>query len=181
MSEPKRYMQQKVLGKKLRLLRERLQETIAETSGAVEIEPNLLEQIEKGHQRPSEDILLLLLTHFDAQEDEAVNLWELAGYEGLEDSADDNPAAKSVYMLIAPDNRVMYTDIVDISTSKHGVVLNFMQSQGIDKPQTVSRVGMSREHAQNVITNLQRALDQTTQTPKALPAPKDSKNYRLEK
>jgi hypothetical protein len=50
-----------------------------------------------------------------------------------------------------------------------------MQNQGIDKPQTISRVGMSREHAQSVINTLQRALDQTARTPKALTAPKNQK------
>jgi transcriptional regulator with XRE-family HTH domain len=171
MSESKRYLQHKVLGNKLRMLREQNHESLAEVSGAVEIDVDQLERIEKGMQRPTEDILLLLLSHLDAQEEEAVRLWELAGYENP-----DSPSSnKSVYMLVAPDSRVIYTDVVDVAVNKHGVVLNFQQFQGADKPLTVSRMGMSHQHAQGIIDALQRSLDAAQQPPKALPAPKGPK------
>jgi transcriptional regulator with XRE-family HTH domain len=46
-----------LLGKKLRQLRESHRESVAEVSGAVEIEENFLTNIEAGKDRPSEDIL----------------------------------------------------------------------------------------------------------------------------
>jgi len=41
----------------------------------------------------------------------------------------------------------------------------------------IARVGMSREHAQNVLQVLHQAITQSTHlhAPKALPAPKDQK------
>ena len=180
MSEPNRYLHYKVLGRKLKLLREKLDESLDEVSGAVEIEASVLERIEKGEQQPSEDILLLLLSHFDPQDDEAVSLWELAGYDQddmpEDDSSDETPTSKPVFMLVAPENRIVYTDQVDINANKYGVVLNFMQHQGTDAPQNVSKVGMSREHAHSLMMALHRSLTQNqAATPKFLPAPRKPK------
>jgi len=72
----------KTLGTHLKYLREQVRESLAEVSGAVEIDVNVLERIEQGFERPSEDILLLLISHFAMPDQEAVQLWELAGYDG---------------------------------------------------------------------------------------------------
>jgi hypothetical protein len=49
----------KMLGSHLKYLREQLQESLMEVSGAVEIETETLYRIEQGVERPTEDILLL--------------------------------------------------------------------------------------------------------------------------
>lgn len=77
----------KTLGKYLKTLRQKYQETLGETSGAVEIKVEDLDQFERGAELPSEDILLLLISHFSLQDDEAVELWDLAGYDHDADSA----------------------------------------------------------------------------------------------
>src|SRR5664279_6184040 len=69
------------LGTQLKRLREVKSESLAEVSGAVEIDEKDLTRIETGHERPSEDILLLLISHFGVQDDKAAELWELAGYD----------------------------------------------------------------------------------------------------
>src|SRR5437016_4817234 len=69
------------LGDQLKQLRESRSESLAEVSGAVEIEIEALSQIECGKDRPSEDILLLLISHFAVKEDLATKLWELAGFD----------------------------------------------------------------------------------------------------
>src|SRR5437868_12329616 len=71
------------LGKTLKDLRHRASESLAEASGAVEIDVRELASFELGKARPSEDVLLLLISHFGAKDDEAVKLWEMAGY-GME-------------------------------------------------------------------------------------------------
>lgn len=140
------------LGKRLRDLRSRAKETLAEVSGAVEIDVQDLVNFELGHARPSEEILLLLISHFGAGDEEALKLWETAGY-GTIYVADKQPAL---------DNKVMFTDSVDIVVNNYGVVMNFMQGAGANHPQQcVARVGMSREHAKSVMQILKMTLEQT--------------------
>ncbi len=68
------------LGRRLKDLRDRANESLAEASGAVEIDVRQLASYELGQSLPTEEVLLLLISHFGAKEDEAVKLWELAGY-----------------------------------------------------------------------------------------------------
>jgi len=55
----------KPLGEELNRIRTRVQESLTEVSGAVEISDERLTSYEKGEARPSEDILQLLITHFN--------------------------------------------------------------------------------------------------------------------
>lgn len=163
------------LGSTLKRLRQRLQETVAEVSGAVEIEAHHLQAIEQGKERPPEEILLLLISHFAVKEDEATKLWDLAGYdknalpnEWMRDSDTSKPP---VYVM-PMDVRIAYTDMVHVMANNYGVVVNFMQGAGPNnQPMIVSRVGMSKEHAQSLIELLQRTLQRLE--PKQLPAPAD--------
>lgn len=143
----------KPLGSHLKYLREQLRESVAEVSGAVEIDTEDLERIEQGVQRPSEDVLMLLINHFDMQDTEAVQLWELAGYEGDKD-ATSRASGKPMMVLLAMDMRTQYTDHVEVEANSKGVTMNF----SVGKDQSVARVGMSLEQAQEVIASLQTAL-----------------------
>ena len=152
------------LGKTLKALRARANETLAEASGAVEIDVKQLAGFELGQTRPTEDVLLLLISHFGVRDDEAVKLWELAGYgmnrissaRAANDSSQPQPLADNV------DPRILFTDIVDVTVNNYGVVMNFMQSAGSSaKPASVAKVGMSREHAKSVLKILQVTLAQT--------------------
>ncbi len=80
MQEPKRQAPFRTLGKHLKILRENQRKSLAEVSGAVEIDTDVLERIEKGEERPSEDLLMLLVSYFDLKDHEAVQLWDSAGY-----------------------------------------------------------------------------------------------------
>src|SRR3954469_20349750 len=91
MSEDAQKIPFKTLGEKLKIIRQKLHESVAEVSGAVEIEEQVLSRIEQGHERPSEDILLLLINHFGMQDDDAAKLWQLAGYDQPHDH-DHSPA-----------------------------------------------------------------------------------------
>lgn len=166
----------KVLGKHLNRARELAKESVAEVSGAVEIDEATLERIEEGRERPSEDILLLLITHFGIQDDEAVSLWELAGYDRTQHlKNDDDPTnSRSLVMIMALDSRIVYSDKIEVVANTNGVILNFLQSpNGPYQAQTVARVGMSREQSQNVLRVLQQTLSQSAKAmmPKSLPAP----------
>ncbi len=150
------------LGKHLKYVRQQLDQSLAEVSGAVEIDENRMARIEAGEERPTEDILLLLISHFGMQEQQALQLWDLADYgDELPDQIKPNVEQivnKSVVMLLAMDMRAIYSDGVEADVTKAGITLNFTQasSQGATTP--VSRVGMSVDQAQEVLTTLQTAI-----------------------
>lgn len=169
------------LGGRLKRSRETRRESLIEASGAVEIETDTLERIEHGEQRPSEEILLLLISHFEIEDEEATDLWELAGYNS--DDMDivgatiyeTGDQAKQTAFVMPMDIRVVYTDMVNVIVNNYGVVMNFIQNSGPNnQPLAVARVGMSREHAESVIQILQQTLAQAdqVQAPKSLSAPK---------
>jgi transcriptional regulator with XRE-family HTH domain len=187
MADIKREQPYKTLGARLRGMRESLRESLAEVAGSVEIEIDVLSLIEQGTDRPSEDILLLLISHFAVKEDEATKLWELAGYDqsdtGIINLANDPEGIiKNSVMVMPMDARIMYTDMAHVMINNHGVVMNFMQSAGPNsQPLVVSRLGMSREHAESLLELLQQTLSQPeAETQKSLPAPK-SKSTRAKK
>ena len=172
----------KNIGQKLRQWRENVHESLAEVSGAVEIDADLLRNIEAGEVLPSEDILLLLVSHLDIQESEAKKLFEQAGYSAGVDSpsASDEQLIKQMLMIIPFDNRVLYSDVTNVSSNPNGVVLDFMQQTG-DKQQSVARIGMSQEHLERLSALLTQTLSQMKSPKKFyLPAPQN-KTKRSEK
>ena len=163
MSDTNKRLPYEPLGSQLRRLRERSRESAAEVSGAVEIDEKALALIESGTERPSEDILLLLISHFAVEDDKAAELWQLAGY--------DKPTAENDHeelvtqsnrqqtLMVMIDPRIMYSDSVEVVADGRGVVLNFSQNAGQHgQPLTVSRIGMSREQAKMVMGILHQAL-----------------------
>lgn len=178
----------KLLGSTLRKAREIRKQSLAEVSGAVEIDTDALLRFESGEQRPTEDILLLLISHFDLKDEEATKLWELAGY-----GEDKTPGAtqtssfdlgQPVAMVMPMDLRVVYTDMVHVMVNNYGVVMNFMQGAGPNgQPLAVARIGMSKDHAKSVLQVLsdslkaadsQKALPETTQQHQSVDKSKES-------
>jgi transcriptional regulator with XRE-family HTH domain len=166
------------LGRRLKTLRVKAQETLSDTSDAVEIDVKQLAAYELGQACPGEDILLLLISHFNVRENEALRLWQLAGY-GLSgvtvQVVEANQSQKD-----KTDEPVLFTDTVDIIANNHGVVMNFMQTTGkASQPSMVAKVGMSREHAKNILRIMQITLARTEQqfphVPKRIIAP-DTRN-----
>ena len=151
-----------ILGKRLKRIREDLRESLDDVSGAVEVDTDILERIELGAERPSEDLLMLLINHFGIQESEAVQLWESAGYGQPEPDerrfSSYDMQTKPTMVLLAIDARVLYSDNVMIAGSPQGLVLNFAQMTGQQKPMPVARVGMSYEQAEEVLHALQQTI-----------------------
>jgi transcriptional regulator with XRE-family HTH domain len=151
------------LGRRLKALRDKASESLAEASGAVEIDVRLLASYELGQTRPNEEVLLLLISHFGVHDDEAVRLWELAGYgtDKISISHISNESVQSQNSNSSSE-KILFTDTVDVVVNNYGVVMNFMQGMGPNaKPATIARVGMSREHAKSVLQILQITLAQT--------------------
>jgi transcriptional regulator with XRE-family HTH domain len=165
------------LGARLRRLREHRQESIEDASGAAEIDPPTLQSYEDGIERPAEDILHVLLHHFDANEQQVDELWSLAGYRTFDSdkqSPDDAQFQPTPAVFVLPiDGRILYSDSVHVAVNKQGVVLNFMQNVGPDgKIMPVSRIGMSKQHAKAMIQLLTDCLEHSG--PKQIPKQKDS-------
>lgn len=181
MSNPEPY---KKLGIKIKSLREKAQETLGEVSSAVELHIDELSKIEQGITRPSEDILSLIISHYDLKDGQAEILWKLAGYDKsdlLDAEATIDPVAAQTVLVTAFDARIVYADMVHVMVNKYGVVLNFMQGAGPNnQPLAISRIGMSKEHAKSVLEVLQKTLDQVEgsdkKDTKSLPAPNEPKN-----
>jgi transcriptional regulator with XRE-family HTH domain len=170
----------KQLGERLKIIRQKLHESIAEVSGAVEIDEPTLHRIEQGDERPSEDILMLLISHFGMRDDEAAGLWQLAGYDqprthDHRDAADETSNGRATILVMAVDPRVIYSDGVQVTANRHGVVMSFSQASGTSNSLTTSRIGMSREQAVAVIRTLQEALSRSEprQLPGNVDGPKD--------
>lgn len=170
------------LGKHLKYVREQSKQSLVEVAGSVEIDPQTLERIEAGEERPAEDILLLLISHFNVQDHEAVQLWELADYdkEAPEQLRPDldlplSGGQKPVVMLLGIDLRTMYSDGLDIAVTPGGLTLSFTQSTGQGQANPIARVGMGHDQAEAVLVALQQAILQARymRGPKGLPPPTD--------
>lgn len=150
------------LGRELKTLREKSHESLAQVSEAVEIDVQQLANFELGQDRPNEEILLMLVSHFQANEATAIKLWQLAGYNTMKISSAMLP--QEIIQDIeagSSEPKVLFTDTVDIIVNNHGVVMNFKQHGGNHQPITIARVGMSRDHAKSVLRILQTTLAQT--------------------
>ncbi len=179
----------KMLGKVLEKYRVRCNETIAEVSGAVEIDERLMQKIEQGVEAPSEDVLMLLLSHFNIDDDQAIKLWELAGYDDTDlTSADPFPTSdmqsnhQSLVIVMPLEPRVLYSNNAIISTDANGVILNFLQtilsSNGSSQQIPIARVGMSHGQAKDLLQTLGRSLRQSNELnkqTKRITAPKNKK------
>ena len=168
------------LGSALRAFRQRAKESAAELSSAIEVTDERLARFENGELRPSEDILELMIAHFDLPDREADKLWELAGYGRRQDAVHEEPLlGNQQSMIVLPsDARLVYTDTVHVMVNNYGVIMNFMHGAGPNGQQLpVARVGMSREHAKSVLEVLQRTLDEADKSAnqtKFLQSPSDA-------
>lgn len=149
-------------GRALKAIRTRFDETIEDVSGAVELMPEDIAGYEAGKKRPSEDILDLLITHFSVKETEAIKLWKLAGYDIPRDiEGTDEPAVFPQPVVIIPlDNRIMYSDSVNVMINDKGVVMNFMQNSGAPgKKLSAAKIGMSLKQAKKVLEVLDKSIE----------------------
>ena len=171
----------KTLGDKLKTIRQKLHESVAEVSGAVEIDEQSLQRIEQGKERPSEDILLLLINHFGMQDDDASSLWQLAGYDQPSYDREDNHSIphgdspnRTMVMIMAVDPRVIYSDGVQVTANSNGVIMGFSQGVGTPQAITTAKIGMSREQAYALLRVLQQTLEASK--PRQLPSRTDQKD-----
>jgi len=156
------------LGGEIKGLRKIAGESIEDVCDAVEIPHKLLKEIESGTVRPEEDLLAMLLSHFEVDEIEAIRMWRMAGYnedqEGDQVSKDNSNNKQEnddnhLRISIPADKPVLYTDMVQVLSNQYGVVLHFLQLSPNQQATVVSRIGMSKEHAKSLLKLLQKNLE----------------------
>lgn len=163
MSEIRPY---KILGLRLKNLREKSKENLLEVSGAVEIDKDVLADIEAGFKLPEEDVLMLLINHFNVSDAESLKLWELAGFDKNldKDALTEEQLLKQVMLIMPIDNKIAFSDNAKIEANKNGVVINFLVG---NMPQTVARIGMSVEATRQLIASLACQIE-TINRPKTI-------------
>jgi DNA-binding XRE family transcriptional regulator len=175
----------KALGEKIKHLREKWKQSVDEVSTTLEIDETELKQIESGKILPNDNMLDMIINHFLLSEEHAMELRAMAAlqhettHDGLLNGSIEDVLMKQVVMYLPVDNRVVYTDSMNATVNKHGMVLQFMQSQN-GKNMTVSQVGMSREHAERMLKVIKTTLEKydKSQETKLLPAPDSTKNKK---
>ena len=170
------------LGARIKFLREQWQQTVQEVCITLEIDEGSLQAIESGSTLPKPELLDMLISHFLLTDDQAQDLRDLAE-DNLQQAGEilssgiEDMLMKQIVMYMPIDSKIVYTDQMNATVNDHGVVLQFMQQTGAAANQSmpVSRVGMSREHAEKMIEVLQNTLKQHDQgkAQKTLPAPKE--------
>lgn len=160
----------KKIGEFLKQRREAVHESLAEVSGAVEIDLETLHKIESGRLLPSEDILLLLISHLNIDEQDAMQLLSIAGYDQATASAEE--AFKQMFMLIPFDNRIMHVDDLQARADKNNVVIEFIQANMNGQKAPVSRIGMSKTQAKEMIETVRQIIERSEKpaAPMQLPA-----------
>lgn len=149
-------------GKELRKIRTDAHKSLLEVSGAMELEPEQMRKIENGEERATEELIVLIISHFELEDKVALDLWRLAGYDRSNDNM-QTPINGAPVPVVIPmnDARVVYTDMVNVSANNFGVVINFMQGLGANnQPMAISRVGMSLEHAVSFMKVLNETVEQ---------------------
>jgi transcriptional regulator with XRE-family HTH domain len=167
------------LGERLKFLREQWQQSLKDVCSTLEIDEKMLRAYESGKIAPSAEVLDMLISHFLLTEDQAQDLRDLA--EDQRDEAGfsanlEEIMSKQLVMFMPVDSRIVYTDSMQATVNDTGVILQFMQQSGSGQPIPISRVGMSRQHAERVIEVLQNTLQHHDQEggQKKLPAPDNS-------
>ena len=151
----------KILGDKLKSLRKNNHETIEEVSSAVEIDNQELVKIESGITKPSEEILMYLINHFQLSDNEATTFWQLANYESSHNNffnkVIDENLVSNLILLTPVELRPLYSDHIDIILGSSGLVINFNQ-QINNQLIPITKVGMTLEQADILQKTLENAL-----------------------
>lgn len=158
----------KEVGDQIRQWRQKWNQSLAEISATLEIDLNILRSIESGKILPSDDQLDMLMSHFLMNEEQATELMDIIdsanGRSGQPASSipfGQDISGQIMMMVVSADSaKSSYTDGMHASVDDKGVVLEFTQRSTDGKSVTVSRLGMSHNHAVEVSRVISDTLNQ---------------------
>lgn len=176
----------RTFGAKIKHFRQQWKQSVRDVSGTLEIDEVSLKEIESGKILPSENQLDMIINHFlltKEQADELRGLTQMQGEQADEQliGGVEDMLMKQLVMYMPVEQKVVYTDGMNITVNRHGVVLQFTQNSGTGpkiKSNVVCQVGMSREHAEKVVEVLKKTLSEhdKSQKSKYLPSKDQNKN-----
>jgi transcriptional regulator with XRE-family HTH domain len=179
-NQPDKYV---ALGSRLKFLREQWQQSLIDVCNTLEIDEKMLRAYESGKILPPHDVLDMLISHFLLTEEQAQDLRDLADVHREKETklpgSLEDILSKQLVMLMPLENKIIYTDAMQATVNENGVILQFMQQTGNGGSIPISRVGMSRLHAERVIQVLQNTLnhhDGNQKNQKMLPPSENSSN-----
>lgn len=165
----------KKFGQILRAYRLRRNLNITSVGEAISINRTYLSKLENGHERPSIDVLNRLVHHYSLSENEASDLFLLAGYKSgvvilnrreVINNMDklNKPEQGGVQINLNSNLSVLYSDSVFVTSNPYGVLLDFAVNMGPTNQQNVvSRIGMSKEHAKALAETILMQLNKPNQ------------------
>jgi Helix-turn-helix domain/Protein of unknown function (DUF3467) len=175
-----------LLGETLRRYRESSSKSVDDLAAVMELKVSEITELEAGNLKPTENVIEMFSNHFRLSDMEEDMLWEQAGYpepemyqegfcpghdnefESCHDSANMHnipgmPMSGELgvtHIVVPLESRVLYTDMAHVMTSSNGVIVNFIQNNVANLPPiVVSRLGMSKEHAKQLISVLTEGLE----------------------
>lgn len=173
------------LGQKIKHYRLRKSESITEASKALGIDRTHLSRIENGHDKPSKTLFWRIVDHFGISRSnvEVRDLANLMGYIPLviveerkevkepmivdkKNQESGNTPIDQVEVTMPHDKPVLYTDSVFVTRTQYGMVFDFAQTAINSNKQTVvSRIGMSKQHAEALLRVLETKLKEDLNKP----------------
>lgn len=175
----------RAFGAKIKHFREQWKQSVSEVSGTLEIDELFLQDIESGKVLPTDNQLDMIINHFLLTEEQAGELRNLAQMQGDQPPENliggiEDMLMKQLVMYMPVDQKVVYTDGMNVTVNRHGVVLQFTQNTGGSKikPNIVCQVGMSREHAEKVVEVLKRTLIEHDKNQKSKHTPPSSQDNK---
>ena len=165
-------------GDHLKKIRQDAEKSIIDVSGAVELTTRQLEDIETGTVRPKKNLVLILASYFNLSNFKTRRLLDLAGYKKEPASTRKKVTVPKFYASLAgvdsqqfllaiadnfQDNRILYTNGINVNVSKTGVVFEFLQNAIVNgrfnREKIISRVGMCIDDARQLQSTLRIALE----------------------
>jgi Protein of unknown function (DUF3467) len=175
-----------LLGETLRRYRESTLKSVDDLAAVMELKVSEITELEAGNLKPTENVIEMFSSHFKLSDMEEDMLWEQAGYPDPEmyqegfcpghdnefETCHDSVNAPHMpgmpmfsdpgitHIVVPAESRVLFTDMSHVTTSTMGVNINFIQSNVPNLPPVVvARVGMSKEHAKQLIDILTEGLE----------------------
>jgi uncharacterized protein YciU (UPF0263 family) len=174
----------RAFGAKIKHFRQQWKQSVSDVSGTLEIDEVFLKEIESGKTLPTENQMDMIINHFlltKEQADELRNLAHMHSDQSAEQliGGVEDMLMKQLVMYMPIEQKVVYTDGMNVTVNRHGVVLQFTQNSGTNtkvKPNIVCQVGMSREHAEKVVDVLKKTLTDHDKNQKTKHLPPSSQN-----
>lgn len=163
-------------GERIRKYRMQKGENITQAAQALELDRTYLSRLENGHLQPARKLLEKICNYYSITEDEASEVFTLAGYPGKDivmrtknreevNQMEENQITgvksdRGIEINVPGNTVVLYTDSAFVTTNEFGCTIDFAQRLGsTNKHNVVTRVGMSKSHMRALIKALQDRLE----------------------